>query len=92
MKVATDVYRNEMDQLGRFLEECSVQEPAAEVRASELYQVYQEWCQANGDEPLSGTAFGREFRRRGFAKKRDSRGHRYLGLILCPKTDEEEDG
>ena len=91
VKAATEGYRNEMDQVGRFLGECCVQQPAVDVRASELYQAYQAWCEASGEEPLSGTAFGRELGRRGFKKKRDGRGYRYVALGLSPQTDEEED-
>jgi putative DNA primase/helicase len=82
VKAATDGYRREMDQLGRFLEECCVQEPSAAVRASDLYQAYHKWSQDNAEEPLTQTGFGGELRRRGFEKKRDSRGYRYLGLRL----------
>jgi putative DNA primase/helicase len=86
---ATEGYRYDMDQVGRFLAESCVQEALATVGASELYQAYQDWCQASGEQQISQKGFGLELARRGFEKKRDRRGYRYLGLGLSPKNYEE---
>jgi phage/plasmid-associated DNA primase len=41
---ATDEYQGEMDVIGNFLKERCVQKPGAAIRARELFQVYQDWC------------------------------------------------
>jgi putative DNA primase/helicase len=41
---ATGEYWGEMDIIGNFIKEQCVQRPGAAIRARELFQVYQDWC------------------------------------------------
>jgi len=68
---ATTEYRNESDQVGRFLDEqCNLDAALnAKTKASKLYLEYQSWCDRNGEEKLTATAFGRQLTERGKRKK-----------------------
>ena len=80
---ATQDYKNEMDILGSFLEECCVEEGYAHVTSKALYQAYEQWCEANGEDPMSQRALGPRLQERGFIKERTShfRGWQGLGLL-----------
>ncbi len=80
---ATQSYRDEMDRLGGFLADCCVLTPKAQGGASELYQAYTDWCDANGERAVSGTRFGRQLAARGFDKERKHSGWAYYGLGLA---------
>ena len=71
VQAATEEYRLEQDQLGRFLSACCEEDPSAVCPASDLYRAYEEWCEQSAEEPMSKTAFGRQMGER-FPK---GRGH-----------------
>src|SRR5262249_62388831 len=48
VEVATENYKNEMDTLGTFLEECCVVETNARVATHDLYEEYTQWCEEAG--------------------------------------------
>lgn len=79
---ATEAYRLEQDRLGQFLADCTVAGPQGSARAADLYRAYERWCRNNGEQAMSGTAFGRQMAERGVAKLRDRNGLRYQGLAL----------
>ena len=83
---ATEAYRLEQDRLGQFLADCTVTGPQGSVRAADLYRAYERWCRDNGEQPMSGTAFGRQMAERGVAKLRDRTGLRYQGLALATRS------
>jgi putative DNA primase/helicase len=74
VKVATQAYRQEMDPLEEFIEDCCLVEPAAEVTVKALYEAYNKWCERNGEKhPLSKRAVGLKLADRGEIKgDRDS--------------------
>jgi putative DNA primase/helicase len=84
VRKATAEYRTESDQVGRFLAECCVtnEAPTTKTRASALYSSYQYWCDGNGEEKMSSTAFGRQLTERGTPKKNTAQGVFYVGLSL----------
>lgn len=59
VRLGTEEYRNESDQLGQFVGECCVVAPTARVRPSQLYQKYTEWCESRREKAKSMIAFGR---------------------------------
>jgi len=83
---ATEAYRLEQDRLGQFLADCTVTGPQGSVRAADLYRAYEHWCRDSGDQPMSGTAFGRQMAERGVAKLRDRTGLCYQGLALASRS------
>jgi putative DNA primase/helicase len=79
---ATRDYEADSDVIGGFLADACEQVPAAEVRATELFDHYKRWAdrQGLGDrERLSCTSFGRKVSER-FEKQRDRDGVLYRGI------------
>ena len=79
--VTTDEYREEMDLLGRFIEERCVLLPNLEYPATPLYQAYQTWCDFSGEAFVSQTAFGLRLAERGYEKEKKSTVY-YKGIAL----------
>lgn len=81
---ATAEYRSESDQVGLFLAaECDLDAPpTSRVRASALFSAYKAWCDRNGEEKMTGTAFGLRLTERRLPKKSTSKGVVYIGITL----------
>lgn len=83
-------YRQEMDVLEHFLEECCVLQAYASVKASLLYQAYHHWCEASGESPMSQRTLGLRLAERGFTTDRGTRGVRLwrgVGLLADDASD-----
>ncbi len=82
---ARALWRESMDILGEFLAQCCVQNDG-DGEAAQLYSRYAWWCEKNGHQPLSATAFGLRLFDRGFSKERRRQGGKqpwvYLALRL----------
>lgn len=90
VQLATDTYRADMDILGRFLADRCILEPAAEITAKELYQVYTTWADDNREKPLSTKAFGlRLGEREGIEPIRTMRARGWRGVRLRRPEDPE---
>ena len=87
VKAATKEYQDEMDELGRFINECCVENNVAQVHKGKLYNAYQKW---GGD--LSKNKFGRAMTERGFpGRERDTRGdHIWKGIGLLDNEEEQD--
>jgi P4 family phage/plasmid primase-like protien len=80
---ATQEYRNDMDILGSFLEECCVIDPGLKVGSTDLYSEYKEWCSEQGiSRPWTQKDVGRSLMERGFSNKRMNTGYHWYGLGL----------
>lgn len=90
VRSATDAYREEMDPLAGFINECCLVDEATQARAGKLYEAYRQWCTASGEEAVSGRDFAQRLIEHGFEKKRDKDGMRYHGLGLLADNGEEE--
>lgn len=77
-------YRTEEDELGLFIAECCMTEAASgkklEVQASLLFNAYKSWCETQGRENMSNTAFGRKMG--DLFKKTSGRYVLYEGIAL----------
>jgi putative DNA primase/helicase len=88
VKQATQGYRAEMDVIAAFLEECCVIGPQFQVRASELYDAYKEWCDKGNEYKLPQRTFGTRLTERGFERYVSTNGHvRYRGIGLKQPLD-----
>ena len=67
-------YREEMDVIGRWIEENCETDSAFEQLASELYSNFSEWAKASGEFPMTNTLFGRRLGDRGFQAARAGSG------------------
>ena len=71
---ATQEYRNDMDVLGTFQDECCVTFPHVSAMAGELYATYKAWCDKSGEYAVNQRQFGLALRERGFANKKATSG------------------
>jgi P4 family phage/plasmid primase-like protien len=79
---ATNEYRNDMDLIGRWIEECCELDPEARIRSADLYADYQSWAEREIGFWVKAIAFSRNLSDRGFqpGKVEGSRG--FTGLKL----------
>lgn len=89
---STEAYREEMDIVGKFVEECCVLLPAARTNSKQLYQAYVEWCREQGINARSQTAFGTQLAGRPGLKKYGgaTRGWEGIGLKVVSTGGGEE--
>lgn len=86
---ATEEYKNDMDLIGNWLEECCIVTPRATAKASSLYNSYKQWVEDNGGHPISSTKFGLKMGDRGF-KKEKSGTMTYYGVGILEGSDRWE--
>ena len=82
---AVDSYREEMDVLGHWIDECCVLNETSSTESSTLYQSYQAWCQLNGHRPQSQTRFGRALGDRGLKKEKQGTVS-WIGIALKQRS------
>jgi len=85
VRQATGEYREEMDVLGAFLDECCKFGSEENVSARELYEAYAQWCTDTGEQQETQRKFGRRLTERGvFTRYKGGAngGHRWKGLDL----------
>ena len=80
--MANKEYRQEMDVVSTFIEECVNNSLGKEVKASELYQHYKNYCLQNGFFVLTSTKFGRELDNKGFVKVHKRTGKYYQNISM----------
>jgi len=78
---ATAKYREQSDQLGRFLTDCTVVEDGKKTKSSVLLAVFNAWCKATGAAEWQPVGFSRAMEDRGFEKKQ-SDGMQWLDIRL----------
>ena len=78
---AKDEWRSDMDQVGRFRDECCVIGDAFQVLNSKLYAEYRHWAETGGEHAVTGKAFGVKLSDL-FEKKHTNRGDVYRGIGL----------
>jgi putative DNA primase/helicase len=86
---ATQAYRLEEDVLGQFLADCTTAGNGLSVQASELYAAYKDWCEVNGEKPMTGTSFGRRIVDRGIHRVKGRQANRYEGIELRKASAQE---
>jgi putative DNA primase/helicase len=81
---ATLEYRQESDQVGRFIKDRCTTEPKSSTAAKKLFEAYVEWCGQRGEKSEANNLFARRLAESGITKKRGRRGFVYLGVGLAP--------
>lgn len=85
VRQALDAFRNDMDVIGRFIDDCCVREGAGAL-AKDLYSAYTDWCIQNGEHRLSTRKLGDDLKNRGFYTQKSTNGlARWIGLSLNPQ-------
>jgi len=90
VKQATQAFRDEMDILARFIEDCCIEHKNAFVSAAELYGAYRRWAEDNGERYETQTGFGKRLRERGFADERKSGKRGWVGISLPSHEVQDE--
>jgi putative DNA primase/helicase len=83
---ATDEYRSEMDVLGKFLKERCVFAENTNIKARELFKVYQDWCEENNERACNERFFGLRLKELGIQQKRCNDGRYWVGIMLVAQT------
>lgn len=91
VRAATDAYRNEMDSLSDFIEECCMLDVRCRVPKGELFEAYERWCSQNGDEPLRKRSFGIQMTERGIKEEKVMSTRYWRGIGLLDDTHGERD-
>jgi putative DNA primase/helicase len=78
---ATSQYRQESDQVARFVEECCTLGKSLQARARAVYNCYRKWVKATGEEILTEKSFGTRLGER-FLKEHKQTGTFYKGIGL----------
>jgi putative DNA primase/helicase len=86
---ASKLYRQEMDQLGRFFEERCLSLPTARVPARQLYSAYRAWAEAVGEHPMTERSFAMRLAERGIEKASTETGRVYHGIALRTERNPE---
>lgn len=86
---ATEAYRNEMDVLGGFFDECCILNPLARVTKRDFYEAYVQWAERSRETVLSQRKIGMMMMERGFTEVRlGAKSERYWqGVGLADTTD-----
>lgn len=88
---ATTAYKDEMDTLGDFIEECCRLEPDVTATSADLYSTYRAWAQMTGERVLSQRVFSLRMAERGtvdrFEKRHTMRGKVWTGIGLACDID-----
>lgn len=88
---ATDKYREQSDQLGRFLAECTAPDEDAKSKSSVLFGLFTAWAKANGAAEWQQVGFTKAMEDRGFETKR-SNGMQWLGIRMTKDAGDFADG
>nr|WP_225353344.1 phage/plasmid primase, P4 family [Secundilactobacillus paracollinoides] len=78
---ASRQYREEMDVISLFVDDCCEVSDSYRASAGELFKKYQSWANENSDYSMSKQKFGREMRQK-FEMEKTRNGRFYLGLKI----------
>jgi putative DNA primase/helicase len=79
---ATQAFRNQMDQLSFFIEDCCVLSATAETTAADLFRAYTRWCEDNNNHAGTQQKFGRKLQERGLTQMRTAKARMWRGVGL----------
>jgi putative DNA primase/helicase len=88
VKLANEDYRNDMDPIQRFLDECCIISETCKVKVSQLYDKYEEWCHENKEYVLSSIKFSKKLGEKEFEQVRDKKGRYWKNIGIL--YDEEQ--
>lgn len=92
---ATEEYRQDMDPLKQFFDDCCAFGNDLRVTAARLHQEYEIWCRENGERQITGKEFNQQLRARNctpgkvWVLGKDNRG--WFGLGVPPAEREKHD-
>jgi len=87
IKISTQTYRHEEDHIAKFLDEKTIIADRASVGKATLFQAYRDWCEENGERPITQNQLGREIKNRTTAQETQSAGFKMFTGIDLLKID-----
>ncbi|MBA7532850.1 hypothetical protein ES705_25080 [subsurface metagenome] len=66
IKEATEQYKDQMDIMAEFIEECCIENRLAQATTKKLYIAYKDWCEESKEKEINKRAFGRRLEERGY--------------------------
>lgn len=69
---ATGEYRQEMDSLQAFIDECLIIKSGHKVLGTAVYSAYAEWCEESGEYPLSKRVLTIKLKEKGFITRKSA--------------------
>jgi len=90
IKEATAQYKDQMDVLAEFIEDCCIENRLAQATTKKLYSAYKNWCEENKEKDMNKRTFGRRLEERGYKALRigQNRDRGWGGIDL--KSEEEK--
>lgn len=82
VREATSQYQRDMDHVQHFLDERCCAGQGLEVRSSDLYKAYRQWCEDIGQRPHAASVFGKSLSQKKFAVTHKKNGNVREGLTL----------
>jgi P4 family phage/plasmid primase-like protien len=79
---ASSEYRQEVDYLGQWLQECCLVEDGAETAKTVAYNSYRCWAVECGLKPLTSQSFGRRMKEKGISESRTSAARVWIGVKI----------
>ncbi|MGQ3049868.1 MAG: phage/plasmid primase, P4 family [Niveispirillum sp.] len=86
---AIQAYRGENDRVMQFLQDCTERRDghSSSVGQSELYRIYQMWCEESGSHPLAKDRFGAAMRDHRMQEGRTGPiGRTWRGIVIIPEV------
>ena len=78
VRAAVEEYRRESDPVREWMEAETEQDSEAKTPVAELYESFQQWCEANGEKAMNIRSFGRRLAEMGFESCRVYEQRRYV--------------
>lgn len=82
---ASQKWRTESDQIGRFVQESCVTGEYAQAKARPLYTVYKQWAEETGEHSVTERVFGERIGEK-YPRKKIAAGNVYVGIGLRAET------
>lgn len=86
VRKATGAYLDEEDTLAHWIEEKCTTGPGCKMLSGEAYQSYAAYIQLHGEGVVSQKRFSQRMESRGYGKKKDGKGRRWItGIEIAPE-------
>lgn len=86
IEIANNEYKNEMDTIRTFMNDCTIENPQSREKASEVYKEYAEWAKNGHEYCMTQTKFGIEMAKKYI--KKNVNGYVYYYGFMLKKNDE----
>ena len=81
-------YKDELDEIGGFLDQCIEPDPDSKMLKKDLYTLYKFWCNAIEEIPVSKITFGKRLEENGYQHKKSNGVEFRTGLRINSKLQE----